>query len=97
MYARVVTTHIQADKIDEAIEVWRDKVIPTIKGAKGFKSSYMTGDRHSGKGVVFSLWETEADATAWNTSGKYQEVIGHFAKLFTAPPTQEQFEVFIQV
>ncbi|WP_299429315.1 hypothetical protein [uncultured Meiothermus sp.] len=41
--------------------------------------------------------ETEADATVWNTSGKYQEVISHFARLFTAPSTQEQFEVFIEV
>jgi len=32
-----------------------------------------------------------------DTSGVYQQAISHFAKLFTAPPTREQFEVFLQV
>lgn len=97
MHARIVTSHIQLDKIDEAIQIWREKVIPTVKGAQGFKSGYMTGDRRTGKVVTVTFWETEADATRWNTSGKYQEVISHFAQLFTAPPSQEQFEVFVEV
>lgn len=97
MHARIVTSQLKPGTVDQAIEIWRDKVMPTVKGAKGFKRGYMTGDRSSGKGVVVTLWETEADATAWNTSGKYTEVIAHFAQLFAAPPTQEQFEVFIEV
>lgn len=97
MFARVVTSQIKPESLEEAIQIWREKVIPTLKGAKGFKSGYMTGDHKSGKGVVVTFWETEADATVWNTSGKYQEVISHFARLFAAPPTQEQFEVFIEV
>ena len=97
MHARVVTSQLKPGSVEQAIQIWRDQVMPTLKGAKGFKHSYMTGDRNTGKGVVFSLWETEADATAWNTSGKYAEVIAHFAQHFAAPPTQEQFEVFIEV
>ncbi|ADH65274.1 hypothetical protein Mesil_3470 (plasmid) [Allomeiothermus silvanus DSM 9946] len=97
MHARIVTSHIQVGKIDEAIQIWREKVIPTLKGAQGFKSGYMTGDRQTGKGVAVTFWETEADAAYWNSSGKYQEVIAHFAQLFTAPPSLEQFEVFLQV
>lgn len=97
MYARIVTSQLKPGTADQAIQVWRDKVLPTVKGAKGFKHGYMAGDRNSGKGVTVTLWETEADATAWNTSGKYAEAIAHFAQLFAAPPTQEQFEVFIEV
>lgn len=97
MHARVVTSQLKPGTVDQAVQIWREKVIPTIEGAKGFKRGYMTGDRNTGKGLVFTLWETEADATAWNTSGKYQEVISHFATLFVTPPTQEQFEVFIEV
>jgi heme-degrading monooxygenase HmoA len=97
MHARVVTSQLKPGSVDQAIQIWGDQVMPTLKSAKGFKRGYMSGDRHSGKGVVFTLWETEADATAWNTSGKYAEVIAHFAQHFAAPPTQEQFEVFIEV
>lgn len=97
MYARIITTQLQPSAIDEAIRRWREKVVPTLQDAKGFRSGYMTGDRATGKGVVFSLWESEADASAMSSSGKYQEAIGHFADLFTAPPTQEQCEVFIEV
>lgn len=97
MYARVVTSQLAPGTVDQAIQIWHEKVIPTMKTAKGFKRAYMTGDRHTGKGVVFSLWESEADATTWNSSGQYAEVIAHFAALFITPPSQEQFEVFIEV
>lgn len=72
MHARVVTSRLKLGTTDQAFQIWREKVIPTLEGAKGFQHSYMTGDRSTGKGAVFTLWETEADASAWNTNGKYQ-------------------------
>jgi heme-degrading monooxygenase HmoA len=97
MHTRIVTTQLKPGTVDQAIQIWHDRVVPTLKAAKGFKHSYLSGDRNSGKSMAISIWETEADATAWVSSGRYAEVIAHFAQHFTAPPAQEQFEVFVEV
>lgn len=97
MHTRIVTSQLKPGTVDQAIQIWHDRVVPTLKAAKGFKRSYLSGDRNSGKSMAISIWETEADATAWVSSGKYAEVIAHFAQHFAAPPTQEQLEVFVEV
>ena len=45
MYARVISSNLVVGKTDDAISVWRDKVAPNIKQAKGFKGAYLVGDR----------------------------------------------------
>jgi len=97
MYARVITTQLQPGKADDATNLWREKIAPSLKQTKGFKGAYLFGDRNTGKGVTITLWETEADATAMDTSGQYQQSIALFAQLLAAPPTREQFEVMLQV
>ena len=97
MYLRVVTSQIKPETVDEAIQIWREQLIPILKGIKGYKRGYLSGDRNSGKSMAVSIWETEADATAWHTSGKYTEVMALFASHFAAAPIQEQFEVFAEV
>ena len=98
MYARVTTTQIQLEKVDEAIRLWRDSVMPAAKAQKGFKSGYLLVDRKTGKGVSFGLWETEADVQATGEGSAYlQEQLAKFASLFTAPPVVEHYEVGAQV
>ena len=97
MYARVITSQLQPGKTDEAIALWRDSVAPSLKQTTGFKGAYLVGDRDTGKGVIITLWETEADAIAVDSSGQYQQTIALFAALLAAPPTREQYEVLLQV
>ncbi len=97
MYIRFVSSQIKPETVDEAIQIWREQLIPVLKGIKGYKRGYLSGDRKSGKSVAVSIWETEADANAYYTSGKYAELIALFAQHMVVPPTQEQFEVFAQV
>jgi len=95
MYARVINSQLVSGKSDEAVSIWRDKLGPVIKQAKGFKGAYIIGDRNTGKGVTITLWETEADATAMNAS--FAQSIGLFEGLFAAPPELNQYEVLLQV
>ena len=70
---------------------------PLLKDRSGFRGAHLLGDRNIGRGVSITLWETAADATAMDTSGTYQQAFGLFARLFTAPPTREQFEILLEV
>jgi heme-degrading monooxygenase HmoA len=53
-------------------------------------------DRKTGKGLTIALWETEADMTAGETSGYYQQQVAKFKDLFSAPPVREAYEVTVQ-
>jgi len=95
MYARVFTSQLVADKADEAVSIWRDKIAPIVQQAKGFKGAYLVGDRGTGKGLTITLWETKEDADAMNASLPQTQAL--FEGLFTAPPSLETYEVLLQV
>jgi heme-degrading monooxygenase HmoA len=64
MYARVSIGQFPPAKVDEAIGIYRDSVVPAAKQQKGFKGNDVLTDRKTGKGLTMALWETEADMTA---------------------------------
>lgn len=95
MYARLVTGFIPSEKMDQAIQLWRDSVLPSVQQQKGFRSVRLLVDRKNGKVASLGLWETEADFRAtveWN-----QSQVNKFADLFTAPPEVGGYEVVIEV
>ena len=96
MYARVTLVQILPGKIDEAIGVYRESVVPAAKQQKGHKGHYLLTDRKNSKGISISLWETEADMTADETSGHYKQQVAKFKDMFAAPPVREAYEVSVQ-
>jgi len=95
VYARVTISQGQPGKTDEVIRIYRDSVVPAGKQQKGFKGLYLLTDRKTGKGITIGLWETEADMTASETSGYYQQQVAKFKDLVGAPPAREGYEVSI--
>ena len=80
-------------KMDEAVAFYRDSILPTLKQQKGFHGLYWLADRKTAKYTVITLWDTEADMVATETSGLLQEVIAKFAEFVAAPPMIERYEV----
>ena len=95
MYARVSIGQMPPAKADEGVGIYRDSVLPAAKQQKGFKGLYVLTDRKTGKGLTIALWETEADMTASETSGYYQQQVAKFKDLVGAPPAREGYEVSI--
>ena len=96
MHARVTTTKVKVDRIDEAIQMFGD-LQPLLSQRQGLKGATLLVNRNSGKGLAITFWETEADMLAVETSGVYQEALGRFADVFSAPPEREHYEVAIQM
>lgn len=98
MYARIVT-YTGATSIDAGVRYLNDTAAPLLRQQKGFRGVTASADRSGGVLGVLSLWETEADRDASeSTLGKArvegQRVIGgaftveHFEELLaeTARP-----------
>ena len=95
MHARVKIGQMLVAKLDEAITIYRDSVVPAAEQQKGFKGLHVLTDRKTGKGLTIALWETEADMMAGENSGYYQQQIAKFKGLFSAPPVREAYEVSV--
>ncbi|MDX9955420.1 MAG: hypothetical protein RBT75_15075 [Anaerolineae bacterium] len=96
MYARVTFVQTPLDKVDEAISIMRDHVVPASEQEKGFHGFYALADRETGKGISIFLWETEADMIAAESSGFYLQQLARFKGVFSAPPVRELYEVSVK-
>lgn len=97
MFAIVVNSQVQLDKIDEATTIFHNSVIPAYQELKGFKSGMLLIDPTTGKSLGISLWESEADRAAVQISGALQEQLGKFAAVLAAPPVPGTYEVKVEV
>ena len=69
MQARVVTVQIKPGRMDDAISIYRDSVVPAANQLPGSKGLRLLTDATTGKCISISLWETEADMEAGEASG----------------------------
>ena len=58
MFSRVTTTKGSAKKAD-VVRTIQQRLIPSIKGLKGFKGAYWLLDEKNGKGLAVSFWDSE--------------------------------------
>jgi heme-degrading monooxygenase HmoA len=94
MHVRAATVQIQSGKIQEGIDAYNNSVVPAQKAQKGYQGSYLMTNAGSGNCLAISVWESEADMLAGESSGGYyQEAIAKFASIFAAPPTLEHYEL----
>jgi len=96
MFARVITYHGRADRVDAGIRNQREQVLPSGKKMSGFKGAYLLVDRKSGKQMTISFWDTEKDMQAslsamGSLRTQFAEVTGD-----ANPPAVEVFEVAMQ-
>ena len=64
MHVRISTIEGDASKIDDAVTVINDKVLPTLKNVNGFTAANFMVDRATGKLVGISFWDSEQDLQA---------------------------------
>jgi heme-degrading monooxygenase HmoA len=59
VHARVSIFEGSPDQIDELLRQVREQVLPQAKQDEGFKGMIALGDRHSGKTLGITFWESE--------------------------------------
>ncbi len=97
MYARHVTTYVKMDKMDEALKIFEDSVIPEGKAQEGYVGIYLLTNKETGKIVSITLWNTQEDAIANEESGYYQRQVEKFNDVTTQPPIKEEYDVTIML
>lgn len=96
MFARVTSVSVQPDKVAEVTRVYNESILPAVKSAKGNRAVYLLIDASSGKGMSVTIWDSQADGEAYDTSGSYREQVAKVAPFFSAAPSLATYEVAAQ-
>jgi len=96
MFARLLRIKTKIERIDEASKLFKESVIPSCKNQKGYKGAYFLTDRKTGISIPMTLWESEEDMLATESSRFFQEQLVKFRTFFKAPPIREAYEVVVQ-
>lgn len=94
MYARVTQLEIDPVRADvrAALQLFKHEVVPMLEQQDGYAGVLVlvTGE---GKGLITSLWGSEAAADAATETGFYADVLARYVTLFKSPPGRERYEV----
>ena len=91
MYARVTVARFQADKHEQGIRVMRQVIVPAIKQREGCKGAMVLSDPQTARGMMISLWETEAKLLA--SHGHIPGAEDELPRLLAERPSTTTYEV----
>ena len=92
MFARVMSTNLKKETIDEAAAEWITHIAPFKK--IGMKQAFMFADRKTGQYLSITIWESEeAQKRNATSSGQIAGRQTMTEKYFEAPPTPSTYEI----
>jgi heme-degrading monooxygenase HmoA len=98
MVARATMAEIDTVRmsIDEAVELFRESVVPALHEQPGFEGVYLLLSPE-GQALVLTFWESEeaAQAGVEGTRSFYSEQVEKFVTLYSAQPGRETYQVVL--
>ena len=95
MHARTGILQISPDRIDDAVGKLEAEQLPRYREQQGYKGFTVLADRHSGKVIGISFWESEADLQASEELGRQARANMAEAGQASDEPVREAFEVLV--
>ncbi|PRX24030.1 hypothetical protein B0G75_12473 [Paraburkholderia sp. BL18I3N2] len=94
--ARVAMTTVEPGRIESGTLFWLQSIIPAMKQAAGFRHIYVLGDHKTNRVMTISIWDTEADAVAWDNSEIQKSLRGGLSSHVSDLPVPEMFQIKLE-
>jgi hypothetical protein len=91
MFARTVSIHLKSNMLSDYNRTFEKDILPLLRKQKGFRDEITLSNPSSLDAIAISLWETRADAEAYNTN-TYPEVLKTLARMIDGTPRVQPFE-----
>jgi hypothetical protein len=91
MFARTVSIHLKSNMLSDYNRTFDKDILPLLRKQKGFRDEITLSNPSSLDAIAISLWETRADAEAYNTN-IYPEVLKTLARMIDGTPKVQTFE-----
>jgi heme-degrading monooxygenase HmoA len=92
-----MTFRVAPGKTEEAVLIYLGSVVPKMREQRGFRGGLVLSNPEVDEGYTITLWETEDDAEAYESSGVYREQVAKFGNLLAEPPNRRIYEVSMQM
>jgi heme-degrading monooxygenase HmoA len=96
VYARVANIRFPPDMRDEVVRVGSG-FTPILRSQRGFKGLQVLTNPGAGKGMIVSVWETEADAEASEATPSYVGQMIMMSSFLHESLAPETYEVSVHV
>jgi heme-degrading monooxygenase HmoA len=96
MFARVLRSHIKLDKVDEAVKMFKESVLPQCRKQPGFRGAFFMKDPGTGDSVVITLWESRDAMLATEENRFFQEQVAKFVPFYREAPMRDAYEVILR-
>lgn len=93
MYARMVTSYVRPNKLNEMTALYKNTLLPLIEHQPGCKGIFVFNDPEEYKEVSVTLWERLVDMESFNVS--LLVLKDKIASCLAEPPDVEIFQVLI--
>ena len=91
MFARTVSIHLKSNMLSDYTRTFEKDILPLLRKQKGFGDEITLSNPSSLDAIAISLWETRADAEAYNTN-TYPEVLKTLSRMIDGTPKVQTFE-----
>ena len=91
MFVRNVTFHLKSNMFSDYTRTFENDTLPLLRKQKGFKDEITLSNPGSLDVIAISLWDSKANAEAYNTSA-YPEVLRTLGRMIDGTPKVQTFE-----
>jgi heme-degrading monooxygenase HmoA len=70
MHARSGAFQLSPDKVDDAIQAFKDEQLPKYQRQSGYKGFTLLANRETGRVIGISFWETDSDLHSADELGR---------------------------
>ncbi len=93
-YVRLSTLQGDPSKLEDGIELFRERAVATARQQRGFQGIQLLVDRRSGKGITLTWWENEAAAREAESALSQSRAEGG-QRVGASNPTTEVLELVV--
>lgn len=96
MHVSVSKGRLRPDKTEEAIELWRNSLVPELQQHEGFKGVLLMGDHDTGEVMSITLWQTKEDFRATAKDRGHRQMFSKIGPLYGGALEFSTYELFLQ-
>jgi len=91
MFARNISFQLKSNTHADYTRTLENEILPLLRKQKGFKDEMTLSTPGSQNAIVISLWDSKANAEAYNTT-TYPQVLKTLGKYIDGTPRVQTFE-----
>lgn len=95
MFASIITAKVKSNQINQATDTLRQ--ILTGINPDGWQHTYLVVDQQTGQLLSFGIWDSEAHAAAYESSGRFQADAQKMMPFLESAPTRTTGEIVAKI